>query len=82
MFNSDITLNIFRPPFIALNVFWPNNWENLIIAMRTSTPVGILKFDDVSGSLMNEELGQTYIFECIQCLECLLGQLDCVNYIT
>ena len=34
----------------------PNSWENLIVAMSTSTTTGTLKFDDVSSSLMNEEL--------------------------
>ena len=33
-----------------------DSWENLIVSMSTSTTIGTLKFDDVSGSLMNEEL--------------------------
>ena len=33
-----------------------DSWENLIVAMSTSTTIGTLKFDDVSSSLMNEEL--------------------------
>ena len=34
----------------------PDSWKNLIVAMSTSAPAGTLKFDDVSSSLMNEEL--------------------------
>ena len=30
-------------------------WENLIVAMSTSTPIWTLKFDDISSFLMNEE---------------------------
>ena len=33
-----------------------DNWENLIVSISTSAPAGTLKFDDVSSSLMNEEL--------------------------
>ena len=41
---------------ILLMCSMPDSWENLIVAMSTSTPAGTLKFDDVSNSLMNEEL--------------------------
>ena len=40
-----------------------DNWENLIVAMRTSTTTGTLKFDDVSSSLMNDELRHKSIVE-------------------
>ena len=41
---------------ILLMCSMPDSWENLIVAMSTSTTTGTLKFDDVSNSLMTEEL--------------------------
>ena len=41
----------------------PDNWENLIVSISTSAPTGTLKFDDVSSSLMNEELRQKSVTE-------------------
>ena len=41
---------------ILLMCSMPNSWENLIVAISTSTPGRNLKFDNVSSSLMNEEL--------------------------
>ena len=41
----------------------PENSKNLSVCMITSTPVGTLKFDDVSNSLMNEELRHKSIAE-------------------
>ena len=41
---------------ILLLCSMPDSWVNLIVAMSTSTPVGTLKFDEISSSLMNEEL--------------------------
>ena len=39
----------------------PDNWENMIVPISTSTPARTLKFDDVSRSLMNEELRQKLV---------------------
>ena len=41
---------------IFLMCSMPDSWENLIVAMSTSAAIGTLNFDDVSSSLMNEEL--------------------------
>ena len=38
---------------ILLLCSMPNSWENLIIVINNSTPIGTLKFDDVNSSLMN-----------------------------
>ena len=48
---------------ILLMSYMPDSSENLIVAMSTSTTVGTLKFDDVSSSLMNEELRRKSIAE-------------------
>ena len=48
---------------ILLMCYMLDNWENLIIAMSTSTTTGTLKFDDLSSSLMNEELQRKSIAE-------------------
>jgi hypothetical protein len=48
---------------ILLMCSMPDSWENLIVAMSTSTTTGTLKFDDVSSSLMNEELRRKSIAE-------------------
>eukprot|EP00249_Psilotum_nudum_P030448 c43068_g1_i1 orf=258-698(-) len=34
----------------------PDIWDNLIVAISSSAPGGTIKFDDVVGSLLNEEL--------------------------
>lgn len=41
---------------ILLMCSMPDSWENLIVASNTSAPAGTLNFDNVSSSLMNEEL--------------------------
>ena len=41
---------------ILLMCSMPDSWDNLMVAISTSAPAGTLKFDDVSSSLMNEEL--------------------------
>ena len=41
---------------ILLMCCMPDSWETLIVSISTSAPAGTLKFDDVSSSLMNEEL--------------------------
>ena len=41
---------------ILLMCYMPDSWENLIVAMSTSTTAGTPKFDDINNSLMNEEL--------------------------
>ena len=41
----------------------PDSWENLIVAINTSTSKGTLKFDNVNSSLMNEELQRKSISE-------------------
>ena len=43
--------------------FMIENWENSIVAMTTSSPTGTLNFDDVSSSLMNEELQHKLVTE-------------------
>ena len=48
---------------ILLMCSMPNSWENLIVAMITSKNIGTLKFDDVSNSLMKEELRRKSIAE-------------------
>lgn len=48
---------------ILLMCSMSNSWENLIVAMSTSATTGTLKFDDVSNSLMNEELQRKSIAE-------------------
>jgi len=48
---------------ILLMCSMPDSWENLIVAMSTSTNIGTLKFDDVNSSLMNEELRRKSIAE-------------------
>ena len=48
---------------ILLMCFMIENWENSIVAMTTSSPTGTLNFDDVSSSLMNEELRCKSILE-------------------
>ena len=48
---------------ILLMCSMPDSWENLIVAMSTSTTTGTLKFDDVRNSLMNEELRRKSIAE-------------------
>lgn len=48
---------------ILLMCSMPNSWENLIVAMSTSTTTGTLKFDDLNISLMNEELRRKSIAE-------------------
>ena len=40
-----------------------DSWENLIVDMGTSTPIGTLKFDDVRNNLMQEELQRKSIIE-------------------
>ena len=41
--------------------FMIENWENSIVAMTTSSPIGTLNFDDVSSNLMNENLGHKLV---------------------
>ena len=41
---------------IFLMSYMPENSENVIVAMSTSTSTGTVKFDDVSSILMNAEL--------------------------
>ena len=41
---------------ILLMCSMPDSWENLIVSISNSTPVGTLNFDDVSSNLMNEGL--------------------------
>jgi len=48
---------------ILLMCSMSDSWENLIVAMSTSTTTGSLKFDDVSSSLMNEGLRHKSITE-------------------
>jgi len=48
---------------ILLMCSMPDSGENLIAAMSTSATAGTLKFDDVSSSLMNEELRRKLIAE-------------------
>ena len=48
---------------ILLMCSMPDSWENLIVAVSTSTTAGTMKFDDVSSSLMNEELRHKSIVE-------------------
>jgi len=48
---------------ILLMSSMPESWENLIVAMSTSTTTRTLKFDDASGSLMNEALRRKSIGE-------------------
>ena len=48
---------------ILLMCSMPKSWENLIVAMSTSIAARTLKFDDVSSSLMNEELRRKSIVE-------------------
>ena len=48
---------------ILLMCSMPDSWENLIVAMSTSAPVCTLNFDDVSSSLMNEDLRRKSIAE-------------------
>ena len=48
---------------ILLMCFMIENWENSIVAMTTSSPTGTLNFDDVSISLMNEELQHKLVTE-------------------
>ena len=44
-------------------MFYARQLENLIVAMSISTTTGTIKFDDVSSSLMNEELRNNSIAE-------------------
>ena len=41
---------------ILLMCSMPDNWENLIVSISTSSLARTLKFDDISSNLMNEEL--------------------------
>ena len=48
---------------ILLLCSMPNSWENLIVAINTSTPAGTLNFDNDSSSLMSKELQHKSISE-------------------